>query len=75
MLLMIKAYIFIWPQVTETGTKAAAATAVLIGEKSALIPPQMGEFKADHAFMFVLRDKVNGVNLFMGRVADPPPGQ
>ncbi|PVD18417.1 hypothetical protein C0Q70_20966 [Pomacea canaliculata] len=58
-------------EVAEIGTKAAAVTFIGVGAGAPILPPPP-EFKADHPFMFVLRDKVNGVNLFMGRVADPP---
>lgn len=53
--------------VNEEGTEAAAATAVVVGEKSAR--PEV--FRADHPFLFLIRDLRTGSILFMGRVADP----
>ena len=52
--------------VDEEGTEAAAATAGGAGTVSA--PPS---FVADHPFLFLIRDRVTGSILFMGRVADP----
>jgi len=52
--------------VDEEGTEAAAATAGGVGTVSA--PPQ---FVADHPFLFLIRDRVTGSVLFIGRVADP----
>lgn len=55
--------------VDETGTEAAAATGVTIGVTS--VGPMAPVFRADHPFMFVIRDNVSGSILFMGRVHDP----
>lgn len=57
-------------EVNEEGTEAAAATAVVMGTKSAAMdePPV---FRADHPFFFVIRDVHSGSILFMGRLADP----
>ncbi|MBN2799467.1 MAG: serpin family protein [Deltaproteobacteria bacterium] len=53
-------------RVDEEGTEAAAATAVVTNELS------MGPmFRADHPFLFLIRDELTGSILFMGRVADP----
>jgi serpin B len=57
-------------KVDEKGTEAAAATAVL-AEAVASVPPPKPEFRADHPFLFFLRDLRSGLILFMGRVADP----
>ncbi len=54
--------------VNETGTEAAAATAVVVGITAVEIPP---EFRADHPFLYFIIDKHTGAILFMGRVADP----
>lgn len=53
-------------EVNEEGTEAAAATAVIIRETSAPL-----EFRADHPFLFLIRDEVTGSVLFLGRVASP----
>ena len=56
-------------EVNEEGTEAAAATAVeLCGSAE---PPQPLEFKADHPFLFLIRDNTTGSILFMGKVVNP----
>jgi serine protease inhibitor len=62
-----KAYV----DVNEKGTEAAAATAVIIRPTAALQPKPKATFKADHPFVFLLRDNATGSILFMGRVTDP----
>jgi serpin B len=57
-------------KVDEKGTEAAAATAVVM-PKAGAAPQQPVEFKADHPFLFFIRDNSSGLVLFMGRVADP----
>ena len=58
--------------VNEVGTEAAAATAVIIiGTTSAIMPLPPKEFRADHPFLFALRDRHSGSLLFLGRVTDP----
>lgn len=57
-------------KVDEKGTEAAAATAAVM-ERAAALPEKLVEFKADHPFLFFIRDNVSGLTLFMGRVADP----
>ena len=55
----------------EAGTEAAAATAVVAGVTSA---PPVGEppvFKADHPFLFLIRDNETQSILFMGRLTNP----
>ncbi|XP_061178772.1 serpin B6-like [Saccostrea echinata] len=54
--------------VNEEGTEAAAATGVVITLTSIRFPP---EFRADHPFLFFIRDTVNDVILFAGRFYDP----
>ena len=59
-------------KVDEKGTEAAAATSVVMMRAgAALRPEQPVEFKADHPFLFFIRDQASGMVLFMGRVADP----
>lgn len=55
--------------VNEEGTEAAAATAVLMATDS--VPPPTPTFRADHPFLFLLRDHKTGAVLFIGRVTDP----
>ncbi len=55
--------------VNESGTEAAAATAV--GMKAGGAPAQPREIKADRPFLFLIRDAKTGSILFLGRVADP----
>jgi serpin B len=57
--------------VNEQGTEAAAATAVLIEATGAPVPQEPVEFRADHPFVFLLRDNRTGAVLFLGRVVDP----
>jgi len=55
--------------VNEEGTEAAAATAVVVALELAPMRPLV--FRADHPFVFLIRDKRTGSILFMGRVMDP----
>jgi serine protease inhibitor len=55
-------------EVNEEGTEAAAATAVEMQTKSIHYDP---EFRADHPFVFVIRDNQSGAILFMGRLINP----
>jgi serpin B len=57
--------------VDEKGTEAAAASAVIVGRTS-LPPPEEPEiFRADHPFLFFIRDVPTGTILFAGRLEDP----
>ena len=56
-------------EVNEEGTEAAAATGVSM-HLSAAAPPRK-VFRADHPFIFIIRDRVTGIILFMGRVMTP----
>lgn len=56
-------------EVNEEGTEAAAATGVVVGIRSAPLMPE--EFRADHPFVFLIRDHRSGQILFLGRVVDP----
>jgi serpin B len=55
--------------VNEEGTEAAAATAVVMALR-ALVHPQVA-FRADHPFLFLIRDLQNGVIYFIGRYLGP----
>jgi serpin B len=61
-----------WCEVNEEGTEAAAATvaAGLAGSvRMEPLPPPV--FRADHPFIFMIRDIHTGSILFIGRVTDP----
>jgi serpin B len=58
-------------EVNEEGTEAAAATGVAVGWLSAGPPSAVPVFRADHPFVFAIRDVRTGVLLFLGRVARP----
>ena len=61
-----KAYVDVY----EKGTEAAAATAVMM--EAAGIPPAPNmQFRADHPFIFMIRDSTTGSILFLGRVTRP----
>lgn len=53
----------------ESGTEAAAATAVVVGETS--VPVVDVELTFDRPFLFLIRDNPTGSLLFAGRVLDP----
>ncbi len=55
--------------VDETGTEAAAATAVVIGVESAVDSPP--PIVIDRPFLWAIRDVPTGAILFLGRVLDP----
>lgn len=56
--------------VTEEGTEAAAATAVVVDATSAPTDEPV-ELIIDRPFVFALRDTATGAVVFMGRVGDP----
>jgi serpin B len=56
-------------EIDEKGTKAAASTAVVSRDKGD--PPKEVEFRADHPFLFLIRDNRSGTILFLGRITDP----
>jgi serpin B len=59
-------------EVTEEGTKAAAATAIVMETpESDTLPPPRAIFKADHPFLFLIKGRDTGSVLFMGRVTRP----
>ena len=55
--------------VNEEGTEAAAATAIILGGGGP--PPMIPEFRADHPFVFLIRDTRNDNVLFLGRIVNP----
>jgi len=55
-------------EVNETGTEAAASTAVVIKEKSA---PKDIVFKADHPFIYLIKDNKTNLIIFIGMVNNP----
>ncbi len=64
-----KAYV----DVNEEGTEAAAATGIIMRATAVRVPrpEQPPVFRADHPFVFAIRDNRNGAVLFIGRLADP----
>jgi serpin B len=56
-------------KVNEEGTEAAAATALALAE--GMPPPVPPVFRADHPFLFLIRDQHTGSILFLGRVVNP----
>jgi serpin B len=56
--------------VNEEGTEAAAATAVTM-VRSAAVPGNRAEFRADHPFLFMIRHEPTGSILFLGYVNNP----
>lgn len=56
-------------EVDETGTVAAAVTAVSMAKSG--MPQEPLSFKVDRPFLFLLVDNETGTILFLGRVSDP----
>ena len=56
--------------VSETGTEAAAATAVVVNTRSAR-PAKTVEFVADRPFLFVIKHNETGLILMAGVISDP----
>lgn len=57
--------------VTEAGTEAAAATAVMIAASAPVVEPEPAVMDVDRPFIFAVRDAATGTILFQGRVTDP----
>jgi len=57
--------------VNEEGTEAAAATGVVM-KLTSMRPDSTPVFRADHPFVFMIRDNKSGSILFLGRVMNPP---
>jgi serine protease inhibitor len=62
-----KAYV----SVDEKGTEAAAGSAMTFSLNSTAPTPPPIHFRADHPFVFLIRDNRSGSILFLGRVSDP----
>jgi serpin B len=62
-----KAYI----DVNEEGTEAAAATGLVMYSMAMARPQPPLVFRADHPFLFLIRDNRSGGILFLGRLTDP----
>jgi serpin B len=56
-------------EVNEEGTEAAAATGVIVG--ITCVPAEPVVFRADHPFLFAIRERTAGSILFIGRVYHP----
>lgn len=61
----------VYLSVDETGSEAAAATAVSMTLTSVFDPNPPVIFQADHPFLYFIYEKKTGMILFMGRVSDP----
>ncbi|CAH1792802.1 unnamed protein product, partial [Owenia fusiformis] len=57
-------------EVNEEGTEAAAATGTIFRTTSIKLK-QPKIFRADHPFLFVIREDITGAILFMGHVVEP----
>jgi len=55
-------------EVSEEGTEAAAATAVVVAKRAMI---KRNVFRADHPFLFLIRDNKTGSILFIGRLVEP----
>jgi serpin B len=59
-------------KVDEEGIEAAAATGLVgIPTSAEAPPPHLVVFKADHPFLFFVRDDTTGAVLFAGRLTNP----
>jgi serpin B len=63
-----------WVDVNEEGAKAAAATAGGGAFGGIEIAPPPIYFRADHPFVFLIRERNSGAILFLGQVANLPAG-
>ena len=57
--------------VSEQGTEAAAATGMTMRAAAMRMPEQAVVFRADHPFLFLIRDTRTGVILFIGHLMHP----
>ncbi|MBP3409459.1 MAG: serpin family protein, partial [Clostridia bacterium] len=58
-------------QVDEQGTKAAAATALMVKEMSAMCPEEPVEMNVNRPFAFVISDGSTGSVCFIGAIENP----
>ncbi|MFL5241312.1 MAG: serpin family protein [Gemmataceae bacterium] len=59
-------------EIDEKGTQAAAATGVVLARPSAVQAEKpRANFRADHPFIYLIRDVTTGSTLFIGRLVDP----
>ena len=56
--------------VDEDGTEAAAVTSVTVGATSV---PEMIVMKVNRPFIFMIRERISGTILFIGKIVDPAP--
>jgi serpin B len=57
--------------VDETGTEAAAATAVMMAATAMPMPQEIVNLTIDRSFIYAIRDPQTGTLLFLGRVVNP----
>ena len=57
--------------VSEQGTEAAAATGMSMRASAMRMPEPAVVFRADHPFLFLIRDTRSGVILFIGHLMNP----
>jgi serpin B len=58
-------------EVNEEGTEAAAATGTVMLGHAVMKPRPVPVFRADHPFIFLIKDGQTGSILFLGRITDP----
>jgi len=57
-------------RVDEEGTEAAAVTSIEVGTTSLGDNARATDFRADHPFLFLIKDKATGTVLFIGKVEE-----
>jgi serpin B len=57
--------------VSEQGTEAAAATGIAGQQTVKILGLERAVFRADHPFLFFIRDSRSGAILFAGRLSNP----
>jgi serpin B len=57
--------------VSERGTEAAAASGIGVGAMALHAPEEVLIFRADHPFLFAIRDTRSDAILFIGRLMNP----